>query len=147
MGNVVRSKTSRGEGLVPRWGRGEAWQNPQRQLAVPNHNSSISYLGVPVATGMSDWFENDVTRFRKCFGVPEIFRIVIPAKAGIQKGRGETATQMRNTQTDHHSHPPMWPSGEMCVPSSYRSNLFCQSKPHRHQNSVGLGRAWPAKWS
>ena len=54
------------------------------------HSSTpqFSYLGVPAATGMSDWYENDVTRFRKCFGVPEIFRIVIPAKAGIQKGWG-----------------------------------------------------------
>ena len=59
-GNVVRSKTSRGEGLVPRWGRGEAWQNPQRQFAVPSHNSNFSYLGVPAAAGMSDWYENDV---------------------------------------------------------------------------------------
>ena len=25
--------------------------------------------------------------------------------------------------------------------------LISQSRPHRHQNSVGLGRAWPAKWS
>ena len=57
-GNVVRSKTSRGEGLVPRWGRGGAWQNPRCQLAVPSHNSNFSYLGVPAAAGMSDWYEN-----------------------------------------------------------------------------------------
>ena len=63
-GNVVRSKTTRGEGLVPRWGGGGAWQNPPSQFAVPSHNSSFSYLGVPAPTGMSDWYENDVTRFR-----------------------------------------------------------------------------------
>ena len=40
-------------GFVPRWGGGGAWQ-----FAAPSHNSSFSYLGVPVATGMSDWYEN-----------------------------------------------------------------------------------------
>ena len=30
-------------GLVPRWGRGGAWQNPPRQFAAPNHNSGFSY--------------------------------------------------------------------------------------------------------
>ena len=30
-GNVAR-------GLVPRWGRGGAWQNPPRQYAVPSHS-------------------------------------------------------------------------------------------------------------
>ena len=71
-GNVVRSKTTRGEGLVPRWGGGGAWQNPWCQFAVPSHNSSFSYLGVPAAAGMSDWCESmsrtpirdDVTRPR-----------------------------------------------------------------------------------
>ena len=58
MGNVVRSKTSRGEGLVPRWGRGGAWQNPARQFAAPNHSSGFSYLGVPAPAGMSDWYES-----------------------------------------------------------------------------------------
>ena len=57
-GNAARSKTSRGEGLVPRWGRGGAWQNPPCQFAVPNHNSGFSYLGVPAEAGMSDWYEN-----------------------------------------------------------------------------------------
>ena len=50
MGNVVR-------GLVPRWGRGGAWQNPPCQSAVPNHNSGFSYLGVPAPAGMSDCYE------------------------------------------------------------------------------------------
>ena len=84
----MRSKASRGEGLVPRWGGGGACRNPRCQLAVPIHDSGISYPGVPVATGMSDCYENDVARFRKCLGIPSIFRIVIPAKAGIQKGWG-----------------------------------------------------------
>ena len=64
-GNVVRpkatqgeSKTSRGEGLVPRWGRGGEWQNPPCQFAVPTHNSGFSYLGVPAPAGMSDWYES-----------------------------------------------------------------------------------------
>ena len=63
MGNVGRSKTTRGEGLVPRWGGGGAWQNRRCQLAVPSHNSSFSYLGVPVATGMSDCYENRPLRW------------------------------------------------------------------------------------
>ena len=50
-GNVVR-------GLVPRWGGGGAWQNPRCQFAVPSHNSSFSYLGVPATAGMSDCYEN-----------------------------------------------------------------------------------------
>ena len=45
-------------GLVPRWGGGGAWQNPRCQFAVPSHNSSSSYLGVPTPTGMSDCYEN-----------------------------------------------------------------------------------------
>ena len=56
--DVVRSKTSRGEGLVPRWGRGGTWQNPPCQFAVPSHSSSFSYLGVPAPAGMSDYYES-----------------------------------------------------------------------------------------
>ena len=54
----MRSKTSRGEGLVPRWGRCRAWQNPPCQFAVPIHNSNFSYLGVPTPAGMSDCYES-----------------------------------------------------------------------------------------
>ena len=54
----MRSKTSRGEGLVPRWGGGGAWQNPPSQFAVPSHSSGFSYLGVPAATGISDCYES-----------------------------------------------------------------------------------------
>ena len=57
-GIVARSKTSRGEGLVPRWGRGGAWQNPPCQFALPSHNSGFSYLGVPAPAGMSDCYES-----------------------------------------------------------------------------------------
>ena len=49
--NVVR-------GLVPRWGRGGAWQNPLCKFFVPRHNSGTSYPGVPAPAGMSDWCEN-----------------------------------------------------------------------------------------
>ena len=72
-----------GPGIQVRWRSGK---NDTQTL--PGDGHPFSYLGVPVATGMSDWYENDVTRFRKCFGVPEILGIVIPAKAGIQKGMG-----------------------------------------------------------
>ena len=50
-GNVAR-------GLVPRWGRGGAWQNPLCQFAVPSHNSGFSFLGVPAPAGMSDCYES-----------------------------------------------------------------------------------------
>ena len=50
----------------------------------------FSYLGVPPPAGMSDWYENDVTRFRKCFGVPEILRIVIPAPISSFRRRPES---------------------------------------------------------
>ena len=53
--NVVR-------GLVPRWGRGGAWQNPPRQLSVPSHNSSISNLGVPNCRPMSEGGTENVVR-------------------------------------------------------------------------------------
>ena len=56
--NVARSKTTRGEGLVPRWGRGGAQQNPPCRFAVPSPNSVFSYLGVPAAAGMSDCYES-----------------------------------------------------------------------------------------
>ena len=65
-GNVVRSKTSRGEGLVPRWGGGGDWQNPPCQFAAYNRNSGFSYLGVPAEAGMGDWYENDITRPGEC---------------------------------------------------------------------------------
>ena len=56
--NVERSKTSRGEGLVPRWGGGGARQNPRSQFAVPSHNSVFSYLGGPATAGMTDRCES-----------------------------------------------------------------------------------------
>ena len=45
-------------GLVPRWGRGGAWQSPPCQFAVPSHNSGFSYLGVPAPAGTSDCYES-----------------------------------------------------------------------------------------
>ena len=90
-GKCMRSKTTRGEGLVPRWGGGGAWQNPPCQFAPPSHNSSFSYRGVPAPAGMSDCYENaleplstaplnpNIPRSRHS-GAP---RFVIPAKAGI----------------------------------------------------------------
>ena len=54
----MRSKTTRGEGLVPRWGGGGAWQNPPCRFVVPNHNFGFPYLGVQAPAGMSDWYEN-----------------------------------------------------------------------------------------
>ena len=66
--NVVRSKTSRGEGLVPRWGRGGAWQNPPCRLAVPSHNSGFSHLGAPATAGMCDCcYENGLPPLNSSF--------------------------------------------------------------------------------
>ena len=45
-------------GACPPLGRRGAWQNPPCQFAVPSHNSSFSYLGVPATTGMSDCYES-----------------------------------------------------------------------------------------
>ena len=38
-------------GLVPRWGRGVAWQNPLCQTTT----RAFSYLGVPAPTGRPQW--------------------------------------------------------------------------------------------
>ena len=87
----MRSKTSRGEGLVPRWGRVGERQNSPRQLTVPIHNFGSSYLGVPAEAGISDWYEialeplsspplnPNIPRSRHSGAPP----FVIPAKAGI----------------------------------------------------------------
>ena len=65
--NVVR-------GLVPRWGRVGAWQNPPCQFAEPTHNSNFSYLGVQAQAGMSDWYENEGSRHPlSSFRSPTIF--------------------------------------------------------------------------
>ena len=58
-------------GLVPRWGRGGEWQNPTREFAAYNRNSGFSYLGVPAEAGMSDWYENDVTRLLSLTNLPD----------------------------------------------------------------------------
>ena len=49
-------------GLVPRWGRGGAWQNPPCQLAIPNHNSGFSHLGAPATAGMCDCCYESMSR-------------------------------------------------------------------------------------
>ena len=108
----MRSKTSRGEGLVPRWGRAWAWQNRPCEFAVPTHNSSFSNLGVPAAGGMSDWYENDVTRPRVCLNAtaPALVvpapQFVIPAKAGIHAltSRERSPTAIPPTTSTRRSH-------------------------------------------
>ena len=51
-GSQGESKTSRGEGLVPRRGRGGAQQNPPRQFAVLSHNSGPSEFVIPAIESM-----------------------------------------------------------------------------------------------
>ena len=72
LGIVVRSKTTRGEGLVPRCGRAWAWQNSPRELAIQNRNSGFSSLGVPAPTGMSDWYEDALKRLSSAPANPSI---------------------------------------------------------------------------
>ena len=73
-------------GACPPLGRRGAWQNPPCQFAVPSHNSSFSYLGVPATAGMSDSYENGVTRPQVCLNATGP-HFVILAEAGIQRGR------------------------------------------------------------
>ena len=54
-------------GLVPRWGRGGAWQNPLCQLAIPNHNSGFSHLGAAATAGMCDCYENRLPPLNSSF--------------------------------------------------------------------------------
>ena len=64
-------------------------RNPGVALITPNHSHQsaprFSYLGVPAAAGMGDWYENGVTRPQVCLNAAGP-RFVIPAKAGIQRG-------------------------------------------------------------
>ena len=83
-----------GRGLVPRWGRGGEWQNPPCQSTVPNHNSNFSYLGMPAADGMGDWYENDVTWPRNCpnattlqsTSMPTLHRRILPSRRPMVDG-------------------------------------------------------------
>ena len=64
-------------GLVPRWGRGGAEQDPPRRFAVPNHNSGPSefVIAMKACPGLRS-------------GIDSRPPFVIPAKAGIQEGWG-----------------------------------------------------------
>ena len=72
----MRLKTSRGEGLVPRWGGVGAWQNPRCQFAVPSHKFGFSYLGVPAPAGMSDCYEN-MSRIRVRVRLPPLISSLV----------------------------------------------------------------------
>ncbi len=50
MGNVARSKTTRGEGLVPRWGRAWAWQDPPGQFDGPKSQLRVFISWCPGAS-------------------------------------------------------------------------------------------------
>ena len=110
-------------GLVPRWGGGGAWQNPPCQFAVPSHNSSSSYLGVPTPTGMSDCYESmSRTPIRDRFPPPIRHSgyekgsrppFVIPA--GIQRGGGRqdhrqplVTTKVRESKTPAYAIRRRW---------------------------------------
>ena len=107
--NVVRSKTTRGEGLVPRWGGGGTWQNPPRQLAVPNHNSGFSSFGVPAPAGMSDWYENDVTRLPSAPANPYIRH---SREGGNPRTNIPQKNVNRDTTTYVHAATPLRLSGK-----------------------------------
>ena len=101
-------------GLVPRWGRSGAWQNPPCQLAIPNHNSGFSHLGAPATAGMSDCYES-MSRIRVRDRLPPLISSFQRSKArpvprygaGIQKGwrsggRRTRATLSRYGQFRHN---------------------------------------------
>ena len=113
MVNVVRSKTTRGEGLAPRWGGGGAWQNPRCQFAVPSHNSSFSYLGVPAPTGMNDCYES-------------MSRTPIRDRP------------LRQTLIGRSRHPFVYPAPHFVIPAKSRPRT-----PIRGRNPEGRGKARP----
>ena len=107
-------------GLVPRWGRGGAWQNPPCQFAVPNHNSGFSHLGVPAPAGTSDSYENDATQPQKCLNATAP-ALVMPAPqssfprracpvrrygAGIQRGGGRQDRRSTSMPALHRRNVP-----------------------------------------
>ena len=118
--NVVRSKTSRGEGLVPRWGRSGAWQNPPCQLAIPNHNSGFSYLGVPAPAGMGDWYEKHVTRHSR---MPGCHRPPLRQSRGSGNPDGKAGSNHTQSPATTRSHfndlmcrqQPEWAIGTKCA--------------------------------
>ena len=69
---VIATRIDRSGACPPRRGRGGEWQNPPCQFAVPSHNSGFSYLGVPVAAGMSDWYEDALKRLSSAPADPSI---------------------------------------------------------------------------
>ena len=105
----MRSKTSRGVGLVPRWGGGGAWQNPRCQFAVPSHNSSFSYLGVPAPAGMSDWYENALKRLLSTPANPYIRH---SREGGNPRTNISRKSVNRDTTTYVHTATPLRLSGE-----------------------------------
>ena len=107
--NVVR-------GLVPRWGRVGAWQNPPCQFAEPTHNSNFSYLGVQAQAGMSDWYENEGSRHPLSSFLPPT--IVIPATHFLFP-----ATHYR------HSGPPTYPLSRHPLSSLRSPTSSFQSPP------------------
>ena len=79
--------------------RGEGWHQPHPNTS--NDQVSFSHLGVPAPAGTSDWYENALKRFSSAQRTPPF---VIPAKAGIQRGRVAPTTPKRFQQPDPHFH-------------------------------------------
>ena len=100
MGNVVRSKTTRGEGLVPRWGRAWAWQIPPCEFAVKYRNSGFSYLGVPATTGMSDWYENAPKRLSSAPEVTQLRQSGPSVRHSREGGNPRTNIPRKNAKRD-----------------------------------------------
>ena len=145
-GNVAR-------GLVPRWGRGGAWQNPPCQLAIPNHNSGFSHLGVPAPAGMiHDWYENSIRRPREC---PHITGLALANPPPVRHSRagGNPRTnpprQHANRDTGKHclgqcSAVEDYARRGACPPLGSRwGNGVTDPAPIRHSRAGGNPRTFP----
>ena len=131
MGNVVRSKTTRGEGLVPRWGR----RRGVAESAVPiRHTKPQLRLFIPWCAGASR-HERLVRKSR--YAGPRVaayhrprtcqpdLPFVIPAKAGIQKGWGWERQRHPNATSGAH------PFSYLGVPAAAGMSDWYENRPLR----------------
>ena len=78
--------------------RGEGWHQPPPNTS--NDQVPFSYLGVPAAAGMSDWFENAPTRFSSAPTNPSIRH---SREGGNPEGWGEGVVTLGLVPSQHHT--------------------------------------------
>ena len=117
----LRQRENVARGLVPRWGRGGAWQNPQCQFTVPNHDSGFSYLGLPAPAGISDCDESVsrttirdrplrqplIRHSRHPFVNPAPHSSFRRRPESRRGGEGQDHHTAGKSPAPHHFHPPM----------------------------------------